>query len=352
MNINKYLITTVVFLSLFKSLFGQGLDYIISEERNKDLCDTAKKYKIQTRKLSIISPFDDSINNVVKRIEYYDKQGRRNKTEYYHSVDSIEVEIMKFDLNSHLLEKKLYYLKGQSSKDSIMTYKYAAVFKDTLKLSEEDVYFTDKGKLDGKLVTHYTYDFGLLSKKEAIAYSKRGKKTDRNVVKYFYDENAALILEMEVKMKNDTIKTAYEYNKKGQITTKTLIYRDSMSTYYKPYGYDKFGNPVKGDSFDIVELKTIYTYDRYGNLLHQEFLANNLPKQEDIYTFNSTNLLVEEIHKKESYYDEVITYEYDSQNRLIKTTGKFPNTVDPINHGYDDVRSTIIVYANYGFKIP
>ncbi len=353
MNANRHLIAVVFFLSLFKPIFGQGLDYIISEERNKDLCDTAKKYKIQTRKLSIVSPFEDSINNEVKRIEYYDKEGRRDKTEYYHSVDSIEVEMMKFDAKSQMLERKVYFLKGQSSKDSIITYKYMAVYKDTFKLSEEVIYYSEKGKIEGKEVTHYNYNFGLLSNKESISYSERGKQMDKNVVKYFYDENAALILEMEVKMKNDTTKTAYEYNKKGQITTKILAYRDSMSSYYKPFGYDKFGNPVKGDSFDIVELKTIYTYDNNGNLVHQELLANNLLKDEDIYTFNSKNLLVEEVHKKDNFTYDAASYEYDSNNKLIRMIGNFPNSINPITHGYDEVRSTNIIYEynSMGLKI-
>ena len=65
---------------------------------------------------------------------------------------------------------------------------------------------------------------------------------------------------------------------------------------------DKFGNPVKGDSFDITELKTAYIYDSRDNMTNQQFLANNIPQTEDIYTYNSANLLVDEVHKKRQFY--------------------------------------------------
>jgi hypothetical protein len=170
-------------------------------------------------------------------------------------------------------------------------------------VTEYRYYYVDEDRLANWTVYEYDADGHLLATRGY--YGNEGKSS--GAWEYSYDDQGNMILSSYISTDGEnTWRYAYTYDDQGRTLTET--------TYY-PYR--------SNDKHDCLGYYTYY-YDAAGLLVKRlwtETTGSYFVHNDYYYTYNEAGLLTEikEIDKR-GEVDEVVTYTYDSQNRLTSMT--------------------------------
>ena len=294
-------------------------------------------------------------NDLTKEVDYngditlYEYDSRSNLTKKT-GIDG-NIEVYEYDINNNLT-------KYIDSKGSVTAFTYNSLNQ---KVSESafglTTYYTyENGNLKTEtlpngLVKNYYYDsLGNLIKEEDSSGKNKQYIYDyaNNLIKevdtysfseeYLYDKNGRKI-EYLNKLGGKTI---YEYDNAGNVTLEKAGAKFTKSSYnlmgqttktedelgnVLNYSYDKKGRLLKITNQNSKEI--IKEYDSAGNITKELDEFGNVITN----TYNSKGLLIAKI---ENSLTE--NYEYDSNNRLIKTTYENGNTLE---NTYDNLGNLI-----------
>lgn len=158
-----------------------------------------------------------------------------------------------------------------------------------------------------------TYDENGNQTSITVYYDYDGQPQKHSYYEMKYDEHGNETEWFEVKANNSigtVCKYSYEYDDKGNITKKT---EDKSSSKYETEEYT-------------------YTYDDNGNMLTEN--RKRYSKKETLFESSRKcdydsrgNLIREESSFSDGRADKVISYEYDAQNRKIRETDGYSETV-------------------------
>ena len=252
----------------------------------------------------------------------------------YHTDGTPIQEIKEmFNKRDQLIKREYYNEKGLNFTDNFEYDKDGKLLKITTTSSQ----FED-------MITEYKYDSnGKVTEKNGVAYKydQYGNiieinYDDENVYRYKYDNQGRMIMSEE-----NGYKRTWEYYENGTISK----YRSEHNDYnvdneiaYDEYLFDRSGNEtesissrmskwhstVDGKEYSVYkrEVRKI-TYDEYRNQTSQYATYDGEVNVDITYTnsYDSNGRLTSRIEKSENRDDtRITTYEYDNNGNLIKET--------------------------------
>lgn len=122
-------------------------------------------------------------------------------------------------------------------------------------------------------------------------------------------------------------KCIYEFNRKGYLERKLSYYRTSNGKIPKLsargfYNYDEHGNLISYEDYDIkrrLGYNATYEYDTQNRKIKsQSYFYNHKEKITTVYKYNSAGKLIYEMISNNTGEYELHTYEYDKKNRVVK----------------------------------
>lgn len=179
-------------------------------------------------------------------------------------------------------------------------------------------YYSDEKTVDRVFIN--TYDENGNNTSITVYYNDDGQIKKHLYFEMKYDEHGNETEWFEVKANNSigtVCKYSYEFDDKGNITRKTTDYSSSKhETDEYTYTYDDAGNMLTE------------THKRYSK---KEILSESSRKCD----YDSRgNLIREESSFSDGRADKVISYEYDAQDRKIRETDGYSETV----YEYEDLK--------------
>lgn len=194
--------------------------------------------------------FYDESNKIIKKIDEGDTSGDGIWHTYKNGL--LESILLKYKSTSNLLTYQY------DNKKNIVDYQY---FSNNI--------------LDYRKTTVYDSQNNPLEETNYNSYPKK----NNGKVKYIYNYKKLTGVSQSHDTDNQPVESKFEFNKKGQITSRSSIY-DGQETK-TDYEYDKFGNISKVIGYypdGKTNTTTCYTnsYDKKGNMIAREVVWNDI----------------------------------------------------------------------------
>ncbi len=187
-------------------------------------------------------------------------------------------------------------------------------------------------------VKTYEYDSNNNMTKESQYYSG----TISSWTDYFYDSDQNLI-DSKYYLSNGTLvdRNVYEYDLDNKLIKRTRRYGGGVIV--TDYSYDSNDRLIEESKYGE---KITYSYDSQGNLIEKIWIntLNQEVKKRNIYEYDSSNNLVKWTFDDNTEVTRVHTYEYDSSNNLTKYIFYFNNQEYEIHTYYYDIENNLIEY--------
>ena len=302
------------------------------ENGSKDKITTNKKKDVYVKQIIVDEPYykmnkeffynkDGSIA-YIKSINSYDPEvtdeERLEEIYYYIVENTIVVDVY---LDSELNNTETYDLDGNLLSNISVDGSYD-IYIDRLYNKDKQIAkinYRSESKYDDEVFIYETvYEFFYKDKK-LIKYTAI---TDSDEQEFIYDENGK-ITSISMKSGDYEYYTRYEYDKKGRVT---LIDSNDYQTINEYSKKKKVSQYSDGDI--LTERVELYdNNDKVISIEDTEYFEDNTSKVRYIFeaSYDDKGNKIKESNtsygedESISYFDE-IQYEYDSLNRLIKTT--------------------------------
>lgn len=206
---------------------------------------------------------------------YYDNLGRITKL-----VSNNETSIYEYDFSTRLSKFKI-----KDYETSINYDKESNLLNKKEKLNNQEHIYNYTNDSEGK-ITELNLDNALFQYK----YDKLGRLIENSInnyyaINYYYITNGNKTTSIINKVKDNGVIYSYNYDKLGNITE---IKKENI--VIKKYYYDEHSQLITDEDLE-TGIKTLYTYDNYGNMLSSkkyEIETNNLIS-EDTYLYENTH---------------------------------------------------------------
>lgn len=195
-------------------------------------------------------------------------------------------------------------------------------------------------------IYEYKYDYAGRVTEETGAYKEYdtvGTATDHGSYKksYVFDAAGNMLQEQHLNAAGGMDTTTYTYDYRNQVAGKTMPYVNGQVKRVQ-YQYDKTGNKTS-ESLEIggVESVVTYSYDGLGRLLKQTDAMGNSIR----YMYDAVGNRVKQVDARyvQSSVEEApgIEYEYDANNRLVRTVAFDGATRFTVSYREYDARGNV-----------
>jgi len=228
---------------------GRITEFIFSASKETGFEKTV--YSYNDRLISEIKT-DSKGKKLSEILYFYDDKGNLTEKETKDiSVNSLEKELIKYDLNNRVIEEKV--IKNDGSE----LYKLLFIYDSKNKLTEEKKYSTGR-----------------------FNYVKNN----------IYDESGRLLKSITKTSENDNSfseQYLYEYDNTGNLINLTSLLPNGQISYTEKYLYDN-NNRLSEVIYksDIITTKDTYKYDSYGNLTEIIYYEDSKPDGRKLIDYN------------------------------------------------------------------